>query len=162
MNKSKIRAIRVGVSAGLLACTGAQLGGPAQAAPQYSFAYGAGTESRTWIASKSTQDGGPCTIVLDDAAANSAPQANQIDGVVIHRSALPINGQNQITINWGANVASTAKELLVRQVKLPGCALTATIEHWGPGQRTFSVPAATAMLVVSATEGTVQPWFTVS
>jgi hypothetical protein len=145
--------------AALLGVTSAQLAAPAVASTKYPFAYGAGKFSRSWQDSLSSLDGGACLISADDYMAQQAPQTNQIDGVVLPVSALPVvNGT--VHVAWGVGVDATAQQLLIRFIHIPGCALTGSATLAKGQSKDVPLPANTAYMIVSATEGTVQPWFT--
>jgi hypothetical protein len=105
--------------------------------------------------------GGTCDIGVHYNLAKQQPQTNQADSVVLDARALQLTGKLNVPISWGAGNAPVAgAKLIVRFVKYaPGCQ-NATVDS-AARSFTVNVPAFTDYIVVSATEGTVQPWFTI-
>jgi hypothetical protein len=139
----------------LVAATSLSNAGPANAATRYDWAVGAGKEAREWV------DAGQyiCTVSLDYAVVQSAAQANQGDAVVLRTSDLHPDSNGVAHITWGAGQPLTAKQLFVRFAKPIGC-FPQDVTIPGPATNyAVPIPPGTSFVVVSASEGTVQPWF---
>jgi hypothetical protein len=145
---------------GLFSILGANLASPATAAAtRHDFAFGGGTHGRMWVDAESTQEGGTCTAVVDAFAAQNAPQTNQLDGVILTPAATGMDGTRTLHVSWGATqMAPLGSQLLLRFTREIGC--SGENHAFGPGGGTVAVPAWAKYIVITATEGTIQPWVT--
>jgi hypothetical protein len=139
----------------LVAATGLSNAEPASAATRHDWAVGAGKEAREWV------DAGQyiCTVSADYAVAQSAAQANQGDAVVLRTSDLHPDSSGVAHITWGAGQPLTAKQLFLRFAKPIGCFPQDVTIPQPTTNFAVPIPPGTAYVVVSASEGTVQPWF---
>jgi hypothetical protein len=135
--------------------------GPASAASRYDFASGGGTNAHLMLAAQSQNNGGgTCDIGVHYNLTQQHPELNKADSVVINPRALQLNGKT-IPVTWGAGqtAPTTTPKLIVRFVQyIPGCPNNTT--QYAARNFNLTVPANADFIVVSTTEGTVQPWFT--
>lgn len=160
-SKHRNRATAIAVAVSLAFSLG--LWQPSQAASRYEFAYGGGAQARMWISSQ--WNPGTCTIDSDYYLTQQAPQVNQVDSVVLSPSRLGLSGR-VVSLSWGATfVPPNGAQLKVRFVRTggsnpPGCPRD-DLTLGGPGTYAIAMPTNASFMVVTATEGTAQVWFTV-
>lgn len=149
---------RIGlIAVGLVASTtAAMLPGSASAAGRYDFAYGGGKEAHHWQSSQ--WNPGTCTIKVDYTLAQQHPELNKVDSVVLSTTGL---SGRAMPVSWGA-IAPAGGQLLIRFVNTAGTGCPNAVTTLPrPGTFTVNVPNGYDLMVVTASEGTVQPWFSI-
>lgn len=137
------------------------LPGAASAGHRYDFAYGGGKQARMWLSSQ--WNPGTCTIDSDAYFVEQAPQLNTVDSVVLSPVRLGLAGRRLVPVSWGAGtVPPGGAQLLIRFVDTVGTGCpNRVVTLPTPGAFSIDVPTGYDLMVVTATEGTVQPWFVI-